>query len=82
MNSLQPCSTTVKCANDSKLDTVGKLVLNVQVGVTTKRIKFIVVKRVLPSVIIGIRSMKHLSLYLNLAENCAEVNNIKLPFLG
>jgi len=79
---LKPCSTQIKCANESKLRTYGKLCIKIEVGVECHELEFVVVERVLPSVIIGICGMKAMSMMLNLPKSCAVVRGIDIPFLG
>ena len=72
----------LKCANNSKLQTFGNAILNVQIGNTWCRKIFTIVNRLSQKVIIGLRGMKASGIVVDV-EKCGIVcKNEFVPFIG
>ena len=77
---LNKSQLNVNCANGSKMNVVGSIDLNVQVGPTIKLLNFIVATSVFPSTIIGLHGMKSLKLNINLNESSVISRGVIVPF--
>lgn len=75
-------SKIIKCANGSKLDTIGSVFLDVSVGVNQKSVEFIVASQSQPNIILGIRSMKSLQCNIDLRRNNVSVQGVDIPFIN
>lgn len=82
MSDLKPLYKSIRCANGSSMAYYGSVNLNVNIGVSTKPISFIVAPNIRPKVILGVRSMKTLGCELDLKKNCAIVQGVQIPFMG
>ena len=61
---IEPTEERLRCANNSKLDTLGKTSIKTTIGNIAKMITFIVVKEVIPQVIGGIELQKQFGIRL------------------
>jgi len=72
----------VTCANGTKMEIYGSVVLDVQIGPQIKSINFLVANYVFPNIIIGIHGMKSLGLTIELGASAVIVKGIRVPFLS
>ena len=75
-------ATRVTCANRTTEICVGKVQLNVVIGPTVTAHVFDVMPNIFPHMFIGLRSMKKYEVKVNAADDCIEIQNIKLPFIS
>lgn len=61
---IEPSTDKLRCANDSKLEVLGKVELEVSIGKREAKIIFVVVKNISPAVIAGIDMQRQLGLEL------------------
>lgn len=73
---------TIKCANNSRMDTKGWVRLGVQIGGQLRECKFWVVQKLVPKIIIGIRAMKDMGVAVDPTEECVWINGVRVPFLA
>ena len=71
----------VKCANGTTLVTKGTVSLNVSVGLSRGQLQFVVIEKLFPRIIVGIRSMKTLNIQLRIADNCVYSKGVMIPFM-
>lgn len=82
LNLIKKTDILVRCANDSRLQTIGTCRLPVDTGLGKKQIDFVVVNKVLPAVVIGIKGMKSLGISLNPKNSCAVIKGVEIPFMA
>lgn len=58
----------LRCANDSKLETIGKIHINVKIGNKEKKVTFTVVKNIVPDIIGGIELQNQFGIELTWIE--------------
>lgn len=75
-------STRVTCANGSTTKTIGKVQLNVAIGPVLTSHVFDIMPNIFPHAYIGIRSMKKFGIMINAADDCIEIQGIKMPFIS
>lgn len=70
------------CANGSKMETKGYVYLYVKIHSIVNKLKFIVVEKIFPNIIIGITGMKLLKTKLDAEHSALEVQGKRIPFLS
>jgi hypothetical protein len=79
---LEPVSSYIRCANDSKMSALGKVSLKINLqGIWTRQI-FTVVKGIFPKVIVGIRQMKRCGIAVDPARDCIWFGDRMVPFVS
>jgi hypothetical protein len=73
---------TIRCANGSKMRSVGIAFVKISFGNVNTVAKFTVVENLFPRVIVGIRTMKGVGLILEPQKDCARVGNEVIPFVS
>jgi len=79
--------TSLKCANGSPLSVLGYTVVPIQVGDLVKMVKFTVVEKIFPKVILGMRFMRKCNVTVNPSKSQISFNNeagnlIVVPFVS
>ncbi len=78
-----PATSSIQCANGSKMTVTGAATFSVHIGSVRAVQKFQVVKGLFPKLIVGIRTMKTMSLSLDPESDCAYVGrNYRVPFVS
>lgn len=78
-----PAASTIQCANGSRMVVTGHAILSIQIGNAKVEQKFMVVKRIFPKVIIGLRTMKTMSIAIDAKNDGIVVDDrIRVPFLS
>lgn len=72
----------LKCANNSRLDCLGNVILEVQIGNTVCRKIFTIVDQLSQKVIVGIRGMKASGIVVDMKRNGIFCRNEFIPFIG
>jgi hypothetical protein len=75
-------NTFIRCANDSKMKTLGKVKLNVTLQGETSQQIFTIVRGIFPKVIIGIRQMKSNNIAVDPRNDCIWISNKQVPFVS
>lgn len=75
-------SKSIKCANNTKLEVRGKVVLPISIGVSTKNLTFLVVSGVNPRVIIGLRGLKTFGAEVFPQRDSIKCSGVEIPFIG
>lgn len=75
-------STRVTCANGSTELCTGKVQLNVAIGPILTAHVFDIMPNIFPHMFIGLRSMKKHEIIVNAAQDCIEIQNVRLPFVS
>ena len=75
-------STSIRCANESKLRVVGEVIMEVVVGKVRRLLKFLIAENIFPNVIIGITGLKTLKISLDAANSCVAIEGEKIPFMS
>jgi hypothetical protein len=79
---VQPIKSTIRCANDSKMEGLGRVSLNLNMnGVHTKQV-FTVVRGIFPRIIVGIRQMKRCHISVDPKNDCIWIKNSRIPFVS
>ena len=73
---------SIKCANNSALDVVGSIALDISFFSCSKLCNFIVVRNLFPKVILGIRAMKDMKMSIDPSNNQVLVSGMRIPFLS
>ena len=73
---------SLKCANNSKLNCLGNVILQISIGNTICRKVFTIVEELSQKVIIGIRGMKASDVVIDTKKNGIFCKNEFLPFIG
>ena len=75
-------SSMVRCANDSRMKTMGKVEVLVDInGVCEKQI-FSIVPKIFPRVILGIRQMKKSNIQVDPTLNCIWLDGMQVPLVS
>ena len=74
--------SSIKCANATTMQVFGECSLQVTIGNVSKRLIFIVVENVFPSVILGLVALKELKIVICPEQSCIFADNIFVPFLS
>jgi len=72
-----PARGKLSCANSSSLNLIGYSNLHVQIGDNEIRTKFMIVDRIFPNVILGIKMMKKNKISIEPAKSCIHIANGK-----
>jgi predicted aspartyl protease len=78
----KPFKSHLTCANGSRMLVAGEAELSLTLGNITSTQKFLVVPCLIPRVIVGIRTMKMLSVEIDPANDCIRVQNTSVPFVS
>jgi len=79
---IHPISTSIRCANDSKMKGTGKVSLSVNIRGHWSRQEFIVVQELFPRMIIGIRHMKKCGIAVDAPNECLWIEGHRIPLLS
>jgi hypothetical protein len=79
---LRSSKGTIRCANGSKMRSVGIAFVKLSFGNVNTVAKFTVVENLFPRVIVGIRTMKGVGMILEPHKDCARVGNEEIPFVS
>jgi hypothetical protein len=79
---LTPSKQIIRCANGSRMTPIGTTFVQISFKHVNTVAKFTVVDDLFPRVIVGIRTMKGVSLILEPNRDLARIGNITLPFLS
>jgi len=77
-----PRKNQIRCANGSSMEVCGEIVLPVSIGVKTNNVTFLVVRRLSPGIILGIRGLKSLGADILSSKDSVKCNGIEIPFLS
>jgi hypothetical protein len=78
-----PSTSTIACANGSKMTVTGYAQLCLQIGNAKVNQKFMVVKRLFPKVIVGLRTMKTMGIVIDPSKDGIIVDEkTRVPFLS
>jgi hypothetical protein len=78
-----PIQSEIQCANGSKMCVTGQATFSVQIGNAQVEQKFMVVKKIFPRIIIGLRTMKTMSISIDAENDCILVDKqIRVPFIS
>jgi hypothetical protein len=80
INKTRKSSSVLKCANNSQLDVCGEIILSVQIGPEYKQLPFVIVKNIVPSIILGIRSLKSLKIDIIVTNDSVKCQGVTIPF--
>jgi len=75
-------TSNIRCANGTKLHVLGECKINICIGEAAQELKFTVVDKVFPSIIIGIVGMKQLKISLCPEQSCAFTGKTMVQFLS
>jgi hypothetical protein len=79
---MNPSNTFIRCANDSRMKSLGKVTLNIELNGISMRQEFTVVKGIFPKIIVGIRQMKRCKIAVDPTNDCVWVENHAIPFIS
>ena len=74
-------SSFLRCANDSRIEVVGRIELPIELA-TNKKIwtEFVIVKDILPRIILGIKFMKRHDMRIMPSKECVYLQGLRIPF--
>jgi len=77
-----PRKNQIRCANGSSMDVCGEIILPVSIGVRTKNVTFLVVRKLSPGIILGIRGLKSLGADILSSKDAVKCSGIEIPFIS
>jgi hypothetical protein len=78
-----PSNSSIQCANGSKMCVTGQAIFPLQIGNAKVEQRFMVVKKIFPKVIVGLRTMKTMSIVIDAKNDGVIVDNkIRVPFIS
>lgn len=79
----KPGASKIQCANGTKMDVTGFASMTLQIGSVKAVQKFMVVNRLFPRIIVGIRTMKMMNIVMDPTSDCVYVDgNSRVPFVS
>lgn len=79
---IRQSSKVIRCANNSRMNVLGWVRLNVKIGESYRNCKVWVVPKLFPRLILGIRTMKAIGISIDLVNDCIRVHNRVIPFIS
>jgi hypothetical protein len=79
---IDPSPSLIRCANDTKIKSIGKIRLRVTLNGTVMHQEFTVVEGFFPKVIVGIRQMKRYNIAVDPSQDCIWVGEVLIPFVS
>lgn len=75
-----PSNMTIRCANDTRMQSMGQVTLDLTMENCRMRQTFTVVRGMFPRVIVGIRQMKRCHIMVDPRNDCLWVGGFRVPF--
>ena len=72
----------LKCANGSPIKVIGYTVVPVKFGNFITNMKFTIVDKIFPNVIIGLKYMKKVGINILPAEDAIKIRDLRIPFIS
>ena len=79
---LRKTSKVIRCANDSNMNVVGWVRLNITIGEFTRQCKVWVVSKLFPRIILGIRTLKDMGICVDPPNDCIRLQSEAIPFVS
>ena len=79
---IQPENMNIRCANNEKIKSLGRVSLRTKIGQYEKVMTFSIIPNLFPRIIIGLRQMKHSSIFLDARSDCVWIENERIPFIS
>ena len=79
---IRAASSSIRCANGTKMKVLGECSLDVEIGGSFKTINFYVVDQMFPNVILGIVALKQLQIILCPEQSCIFTKTEMVSFLS
>ena len=79
---IRPESVTIRCANNGKVASLGKVFLKTKIGSHEEYMKFTIIPNLFPKVIVGLRQMKHSDIVIDAKADCIWMKNEKVSFMS
>jgi hypothetical protein len=79
---IEPTSSSVRCANDTRMKTLGRIRLRISLGGKVMHQMFTVVNGIFPKIIMGIRQMKQHNIAIDPKNDCIWVGDQPVPFVS
>jgi 5-methylcytosine-specific restriction endonuclease McrA len=79
---IRKTSKNIRCANDSSMNVVGWVRLNIKIGEYSKWCRVWVVSKLFPRIILGIRTLKDMGICVDPPNDCIRVQNDTIPFVS
>ena len=73
---------TIRCANNGKVASLGKVFIKVKIGSHEEFMKFSVIRNLFPKVIIGLRQMKHSDMVVDAKYDSIWIKNEEIKFIS
>ena len=72
----------IKCANNTHISILGKVILPISIGIVKKYLSFNIVKDISPHIILGLRGLKTLNTDIFSSKDFVKCKGIEIPFCG
>ena len=79
---VRPESVTIRCANNGKVASLGKVFMKVKIGNQEEHMKFSVIPNLFPKVIIGLRQMKHSDIVIDAKIDSIWIKEERVPLMS
>jgi predicted aspartyl protease len=79
---VQKVESYIRCANDSRMKALGKVILSINLDGVSLRQSFTVVSSIFPKIIVGIREMKKCGISVDPKNDCIWVKGKVIPFVS
>lgn len=79
---IKPESLTIRCANNGKVASLGKVVMKIKIGSHEEFMKFSVIPNLFPRVIIGLRQMKRSDIVVDPRHDSIWIRNQQVQFIS
>jgi hypothetical protein len=79
---IRPESVTIRCANNGKVASLGKVWVKTKIGSHEEYMKFSVIPNLFPKVILGLRQMKHSDIVIDAKFDSVWIKGDKVPFMS